>query len=764
MKKRLILLFSLIFLTVYVFAAGFTVRKIEIKGLQRIQVATVYNYLPVKLGEYLTPEKSNKIIKSLYDTGFFRDVQLTRVGDTLIIAVRERPIIGRITISGNKLVKTKLLVKVLKQQGVAEGYEYNRSVLKNIKTALLDQYYAHGKYNARINIDVTPMADNRVAVDIVISEGLTAVIKQIKIIGNHAFDESELVDQFSLTTPGLLTWFTHDDQYSSAKLAGDLQHLKAFYQNRGYIRFKIKSSQVSLSPDRKKVYITVRVSEGAQYHFSGYSIGGKLILPRAELKKKVQIHKGQIYSKAVVISSQRAMDYALGDLGYYRAQIKAVPVVNDKNKTVFMRFTVIPGRQYYVRHISFVGNVHTNDFAFRRALLQYEGGLLSTKRVDDSKQNLLQMPFVTNVDVSETPVRGTNDQVDMTYHVKTVPAGEVKAGIGYDDVDGILLNAGLNQQNFFGTGNNFGFNVSYSASLLSANINYYNPYYTPWGVGRGFNIYASHYNADAANIADYATDNYGASLNYSVPISHYDSIQFGIGIDALDLRVGSEPSDEIDQFIQDHGKNFIQIPLNLSWTHNTLNRAVFPTHGFLQTLGAVFSAPVEKKSLEYYKASYHAVYYHPIYHRFIAKLRGGAGYGNGYGSYDRLPFFKNFYMGGLGSVRGYTANTIGPIDSNGDPLGGNLSVDMSAAVIFPNPFNNKLRTSVFVDAGNVYDTQATKAERDRNRDRTGLRYSTGLQVDWLSPLGMLSFSLAYAINPSKQDEKSPFQFSVGTSF
>lgn len=766
--KRKALVSSLIALSLgaKAYALDFVAQKIEFQGLQRINQDTAMSYLPVRPGSTINTTTSDKIIQDLFKTGFFSNVSLSRKGNVLIVNVQERPVIRKITLSGNKVIPSKELLKVLKQMDIAEGYEYNNSVLTSIRNALISQYYSHGKYNARVDVEATPEEKNGVDVAINISEGVTAVIKQINIIGNQVFPEKKLLDQFKLTTPGIFTIISHDDQYSSDKLAGDLETLKSYYLDRGYLKFQINSVQVSLTPDRKHVYIAIKVTEGPQYKFSGYDLTGKLILPKKVLEQNIQINSGEIFSRQQMINGQTSIADALGAIGYYRAHVDTQTKVNDDSKTVFVTFNVDPGRRVFVRHINFIGNSDTNDFAFRRALTQMEGGLISTTALDQSKQNLQQLPFVKDVDVSTQPVPGTTNQVDLNYKVSTYPAGEVKAGVGYSDVDGILLNTSLNEQNVFGTGNAFSANVSYSASLLSANISYFNPYYTPWGVGRGFSVYGSHYNAEALNISNYATDNYGFAINYSIPIASHDSFQFGFGLDYLMLRPSSDPSNIIAQFVNEHNKNFTQIPFNLGWTHNSLNRAVFPTRGVLQNLGLTISAPLSRQSLEYYKTNYSLDFYQPLYQSFIAKLSTDAGYGNGYGMFNQLPFFKNYYMGGMGSVRGYDANTIGPQDNEQNSIGGNLMFDSSVNIIFPNPFSRSLRTSVFVDAGNVYVTgkYANNKNFYAHRDNNGLRYSSGLEFDWLSPVGMLNFSLAKAINPSKYDSPELFQFNVGTSF
>lgn len=746
-------------------AFAFVVHSIRFQGLKHISPKTAMSYVHIKTGRNFSAADSTQVIQALFKTGFFQDVKLLRDGNTLIIKVQERPVISRIKLSGNKVIKAKELLQVLRKLNIADGYEYNRSSLKIIRTALLSQYYAHGKYNARVHVSATQLKNNRVAIDIAISEGLVSTIKQIHIIGNHKFSEKNLLGQFKLSTPGFFSWFTHDDEYSSEKLAGDLHALSDFYLNHGYLKMRIESSQVSLSPDRKHVYIVIKIAEGPQYHFSGFNLAGKLIVSRKKLRSLVSIKSGDIYSKQEVVASEKAMGYAIGDKGYARVKITPTNMVLEKKHTVNIQFNIKPGRIIYVRHITFTGNEHTDDNALRRALTQMEGGMATSTHLTNSKRNLMLLPFVQNVQEVVTPVPGKNNEEDINYKMATYPGGEIQAGVGYSDLDGFLINASLSQSNFYGTGNQFSISASRSQSTLNGTISYYNPYYTPWGVGRGFSVYASRFNAGKQNIADYATNNYGAAVNYSIPLSLHNSLQLGIGVDYLHIALGEDPANVMNQFQQSHGNTFEQILLNAGWTFNDLDRTVFPTKGLFQNLALTVSAPVARHSLKYYTGDYKAHFYYPIYHSFIFTSRAEIGYGNGYGEFQELPFFKNFYAGGLGTVAGYTANTLGPQDQNGNALGGDILVAARLGIIFPNPISKSLRTLAFVDGGNVFDTKASELVKSINPDSNGLRYSAGLEVDWLTPFtGVLKFSVAKAINPSKGDDTSIFQFNIGTSF
>jgi outer membrane protein insertion porin family len=766
-KKYVILsaILMSMFLSVSASALNFVANRIQFQGLHRIPLSTAQSYLPVHAGARINTASSTKIIQALFKTGFFKNVNLLRRGSTLIIRVQERPTISEISLSGNKVIKSKALLKVLQKVHIAEGYAYNRSTIKEIESALLAQYYSHGLYNAHVHIQAKKGVNKSVALKVSIAEGASAKIKQIHLIGAHHFSEHQLLGHFSLSTPDWLSWFTHNDEYASEKLAADLEKLRSYYLNRGYLKMRINSTQVSISPDRKHVYIVIKITEGAQYRFSGFSLSGHLIVPKQKLRSLVPIKTGAIFSRKSIVSAEKGIGYALGDKGYAKAKIRAKTTTNEKRHTVFIHFMVTPGRRVYVRYITFSGNSHTDDNAFRRVLTQMEGGIISTRHLANSKQRLMQQAYVQHVDETTTPVPGKSNEEDINYKVATYPAGEVRMGVGYGDVDGIMVNAAISQKNFFGTGNQFGISASWSKASINLGANYFNPYYTAWGVGRGFNVYATRVNADKQNIADFATNNYGAAMNYSFPIALHDSLQLGVGLDYLYLKLSGSPSTTMAAFKKKHGANFTQVLLNAGWTHNNLNAAVFPTKGLAQTLSMTFSVPMGRNGLQYYTADYNLRYFHPVYRSFVFTTRAELGYGQGYGRYGNLPFFKNFYAGGLGSIAGYVANTIGPQDSNGDSLGGNFLADGRLAMIVPNPISKTVRTKLFVDGGNVFNTKASNAERARNKDRAGFRYSSGMEVDWLTPFaGVLKFSLAKSLNPSKQDDTEFFQFSIGTSF
>lgn len=749
----------------------FVIQKIQVEGLQRISKGTVYTYLPVKVGDTLTTAESNKIIESLYSTDFFSNVVLSREGNTLIIDVKELPVIGAIHISGNKLIPTKKLTSVLKSQGFSEGQVYNRALVKEIKQSLQDQYYARGKYNARVTVKITGESRNRVGIDINISEGLVAKIRSINIVGNHVFSESDLLDQLTISTPGWFTWFTGTDEYSSAKMQASLAALEAYYMDRGYIEFKVNSVQVAITPDRKSVYITLNVHEGPKFTFSGYHLTGKFILPRSQLQKLVMIKKGDTFSRQIVIDSDKAISNALGNVGYAFAEIKATPEIDQKHRTVFLTLEVIPNGKYYVDQIHFYGNNSVNDMVLRRAMRQMEGGVWNTENVEQSKWQMQQLPYLKDVQMSTEKVPGKNDQVDVNYKVTEKTSANFTASIGYSQLDGIILSAGIMEHDFLGTGKTVGFNFQRSRGYQSYSVNYINPYYTMSGISRSINLYLTKMNPGDVNLTDgYSVSQSGFNVNYTIPISESlyreNDISLGYGLENTVLDLSNSPPSQVSSFVNQHGRHFLTTNLTAGWVSNGFDRIIFPTTGFTQSVNAVLAAPMTHKSIGYYTVGYKAQWYRPVSenHHFILNLKGESDYGNSYMRAAQMPFYSNFYSGGIDSVRGYEGNTLGPKDSQGNPIGGNLSVLGSIGLIFPSPIApNNLRTTAFVDAGNVFSSYGKTVGFGFNKFNK-LRYSAGIELDWLTPLGTINLSLAKALNSKHGDDTEPFQFSIGKSF
>ncbi|GGI89707.1 outer membrane protein assembly factor BamA [Legionella impletisoli] len=745
-------------------ADSFVVRDIKITGLQRVSVGTVLNYIPVQVGEEVGPSSTPKIIRALYDTGFFQSVVLERQGNTLIVNVVERATIGSINVVGNKEIPSDKMKEILKELGLVKGHVYQRASLERLEKELKQAYNARGKYNARIDSNVTTLTENRVAINVTISEGRVSRIKEIKIIGNHHYPENELLSQLALSSSTMFTYFTKKDQYSKAAMDASLEALRSFYLDRGYLKFKIISSQVLLSPDKKDVFINIHIEEGPQYRFSGYEIVGKTVLPEEKLRALIQVQKGAVFSRKKVTESISAIGMALGDVGYGFPAINAEPRINEENKTVFIAFVMDPGRHVYVRRINFHGNTKTGDYVLRNIIRQDEGALLSLHNIKESERQLRLLNYLKNIDVKTTPVPGANNQVDLDISVEEAPSAEASASLGYGTT-GPQFNASFNQYNFMGTGRTVGlaFNASYWGQDYS--FNYYNPFYTNTGVGRGVSLYFQKVDPQNLDVASYSSDRFGGEVNYNMLLSEKDSLQFGYGYQGLNIQsVGLVQ--QVQNFVTLYGRNFSQIRLNAGWNRNSYDQMPYPTKGINQQAGAMLSLPANDHSLNYYKASYQARMYYPITRGFIFTLLGNVGYGNGFRRDTGLPFFENYFAGGIaqpGQVRGYESYSLGPQDRFGNALGANLLVNGSIGLILPYPLSrDNIRTSIFADAGNVFakDTPAALTGTPSGP----LRYSSGVSVEWRSPFGPLAFSVAKPLNKQPTDEEQIFQFTLSSSF
>lgn len=747
-----------------VFASqGFVVQDIRIQGLKRVSEGTVLNYLPVQVGEEVNADSTPKIIRALYETGFFQSVVLERSGSVLIVQVVERSTIGSITVVGNSEIPNDKMKELLKEIGLVKGQVYQRSSLELLKKNLKQAYNARGKYNAQITSKVTNLTENRVSVNVTISEGRVSRIKDIKIIGNHDFPTHELLSHLSLTTSNVLTYFTKKDQYSKAAMDASLESLRSFYLNRGYLKFKIISSQVLLAPDRKDVFINIYIDEGPQYRFSGYELQGKTIIPKENMRPLIQVKSGDIFSRKKVTKSISAINTALGDIGYGFPVVNAEPVIDEKHKTVFVRFMIDPGRHVYVRRINFHGNTKTSDDLLRNVIRQNEGSLLSLHNIKESERQLRILSYLKDIDIKTTPIPGANNQVDLDVNVTEAPSAEASASVGYGTT-GPQVNAALNQYNFMGTGRTVG--LGFDASWWGQNysFNYFNPYYSKYGIGRGMDAYFQKVDPDHLNVSTYSSDRYGGDINYSVRLAEANSIQFGYGYQGLNIQsTGGVVS--IQNFVDLHGKQFNQVRLAGGWTRNTYDRMPFPTQGTNQQAVMWFVLPASSNSLNYYKGNYQAHWYQPIYKGFLWSLLGSVGYGNTYNK-DGLPFYENYYAGGIaqpGQVRGYESYSLGPIDNIGNALGANLLVNGSAGIVLPYPFSREtIRSTVFVDAGNVF---AVGIPANLTGSSSGpLRLSSGVALEWRSPLGPLVFSIGVPLNQQPQDEAQYFQFSASTGF
>ncbi len=744
-------------------ANGFIVRDIKITGLERVSTGTVLNYLPVQVGEEITPASTPQIIRALYETGFFQSVELERQGDTLIVKVIERATVGSISVVGNKEVPSDKMKEILKELGLVKGQVFQRASLERLEKELKQVYNARGKYNAHIDTTVNALTENRVAITVTVSEGRVSRIKEIRIIGNHDFSDDDLKSQLDLKTSGMFTYFTKRDQYTKAAMDASLEALRSYYLDRGYLKFNIVSSQVLLSPDKKDVFINIHIEEGPQYHFSGYAVSGKTIISKEKIDSIVQVKEGAVFSRKSVTETISDIGLALGDVGYGFPAINAEPRVNEDDKTVFITFVVDPGRHVYVRRINFHGNTKTGDYVLRSIIRQNEGSLLSLHNIKESERQLRLLNYLKNINIKTTPVPGTNNQVDLDVQVEEAPSAEATASLGYGTT-GPQFNASFNQYNFMGTGRTVGvgFNASYWGQDYS--FHYYNPFYTNTGIGRGFNVYFQHMDPKHLDVASYSSDRYGVDVNYNMLLSETSSLQFGYGYQGLNIKSVGRVQ-QIQNFVNLYGTDFNQIRLTAGWNRNTYDQMPFPTRGLNQQATALFSLPATSDSFTYYKTSYQARMYYPITHGFVFTMLGNVGYGNTFNR-QGLPFYENYFAGGIaqpGQVRGYDSYSLGPQDNWGNSLGANLLVNGSAGIILPYPLSREtVRTTLFMDAGNVFVDGIPPALT--GSDAGPMRYSGGISVEWRSPFGPLAFSLAKPLNMQPTDVSQIFQFSLSSSF
>ena len=744
-------------------ADSFVVRDIKVTGLQRVTTGTVLNYIPVQVGEEIGSSSTGQIIKTLYDTGFFQSVSLERQGNTLIVNVVERATIGSISIVGNKEIPSDKMKDFLKEMGLVKGRIFQKSSLERLEKELKQAYISRGKYNSRIDSKITSLTDNRVAVTITVSEGRVSRIKEINIIGNHDFTKNDLMPEFALSTSSLFTYYTKKDQYSKAGMDASLEAIRSYYLDRGYLKFTIVSSQVLLSPDRKDVYINIHVEEGPQYHFEGYDLAGKLILPREKLDSLVQVKKGSVFSRKKVTETISALGLALGDVGYGFPAISAEPRIDEENKTVFITFMMEPGRHVYVRRINFHGNTKTGDYVLRNVIRQDEGGLLSLHNIKESERHLKLLGYLKNIDVKTNPVPGTNNQVDLDVNVEEAPSAEASASIGYG-TNGYQFNTSVNQHNFMGTGRSMGAAFNASKWGQDYSLNYYNPFYTDTGVGRGASLYYSRIDPQNLNVSTYSSDRYGADINYNFPLGETSSFQLGYGYQDVNIKsVGLVIP--IQNFVNLYGQHFQEVRLSTGWSRNTYDQMPYPTSGFNQQAIAFVALPATSNSLTYYKSSYQVHLYYPLFKGWIFSALGNVGYGNSFKN-NGLPFFENFYAGGTaqpGQVRGYDSYSLGPLDNMGNSMGANFLVNGTAGLILPYPLSrDSFRTTIFSDIGNVFAQGTPTALRGTGAGP--IRYSAGVSVEWRSPFGPLAFSLAKALNPQPTDQTQLFQFALSSGF
>jgi len=862
--------------------SSFRIEDIRVEGLQRVSASPVFAALPIASGDFADDESIRTAVRSLFATGFFDDIQVLQDRDVLIFRVKERPTISEISIEGNKAIKTEALEDAMSKNDLAEGQIFLRGTLDGILSELERQYVAQGRYSADVTAKIVDLPHNQVKIEIEVDEGDVAAIKHINIVGNSIFSDEELLKLFELTTTGWFSWITSDDRYAREKLKGDIEKLESYYLDRGYLDFRVVSSQVSLSPDQKSVYITLNIQEGDIYTVKKIDLAGDLILPEAQIRRLILLREGETFSQNQMTTTSEYITTLLGNAGYTNAEVKGIPNPDPAAKTVDITYLVNPSQRVYVRRIEFKGNTKTQDEVLRREMRQMEGASASNAKIDQGKVRLERLGFFKGVNVENKEVPGTSDLIDVEYTVEEQPSASINASVGYGQGSGLLLGASLQHNNWQGTGKQVGISVNHSEYQTLYNFSYVDPYFTPDGVNRGINLFYSKRDYSKIYVASYTTDSYGLNFSFGYPISEIQRLNYTLGYTHLSVKTGSYSVQEIrrtpfeldvanntylyvseDQFdaggptsgngvwedfsyetglvtedllvstppgfVDLHGDEFDTFSVGLSWVRSTLNRGILATRGSRQSLSLDVSIPAS--DLEYYTIKYDGQVFLPLIQDFTLRFRTSLGYGDGFGDMDRLPFFRNFYAGGFGSVRGFRRSTLGPqasppatydtqftdytaADTNGDGIndnfnrsglayvlcteqhldvygrercdagelsrgygslstrnrsfGGNVLVEFGSELIFPLPFiedQRSFQTALFLDVGNVFDTECSSTQINcHSFDVDELRASAGLGLNWLSPMGPLTFSLAKVLKFEEGDDREAFQFSLAAPF
>lgn len=761
-------------------AESFDVADIRVEGLQRISAASVFNAFPVTARDRVDERELAEAARELFATGLFEDVRLAREGDVLIIQVVERPTISRLNIDGNRQLDEDQLRQGLREAGLEEGQVLQLSTLEEIERELEGVYQAQGRYSANIETSVREIDEGRVQVDIEIDEGAVAKIRQINIVGNRAFDDETLREVFELNDrPGrIFGWFSKDE-YSREALAGDLERLRSFYLDRGYVNFNVESTQVSISPDKSEIFVTINVNEGAEYRLGDVRFVGDLTISEREARELLEVTPGETFSRSDVTASTEALRARLGADGFAFASVDGIPETSADGETVDLVFRVDPGRRAYVRRIEFVGNTTTMDEVLRREMTQMEGAPASTDAISQSQQRLERLGFFKQVEVETQPVAGEPDKLDVTYSVEEQPSGSISASIGFSQSAGVIYGVGLSQSNFLGTGNRVNIGAQRSDTFTSINFGFTDPYWTMDGISRGYNLYYRESDYEDSDISTYSTDAYGAGINFGYPINEITRLNFGTAVEDLTIKTYNDTASEIKRYVDEQGADAQALKLTASWTRNNLNRGIMPTDGSYQRLSLETAVPGSDAEYAKLRAQARQLFALDDNHDWALKFSGELGYADTLGGNDPYPFYENFYAGGLGSVRGFTGNTLGqPTTPSGNStrdrtLGGNMLVQGSAELIFPTPFVGDQRTvqsSLFVDGGNTFLTDCYPVEDGRTSscnsgvDLGDLRYSVGLGLSWLTPVGPLTFSVAEPLNDESGDDTQFFQFSLGQTF
>lgn len=760
--KSIVLLFSALHIGSAFALEPFVIKDIRVEGIQRTEAGTVFSYLPVKVGDTMDDAIATQAIKSLYNTGFFKDVRVEAESDVLVISVQERSSIAQIEFSGNKSLPTDKMKEGLKQVGLAEGQIFDKSQLDRAVQEVKRQYLSQGKYGATVKTLVSPLERNRVAVRFDIEEGAVSKIRDINIVGNRSFTVDDLRAELLLTTPNWMSWWNKDDQYSKQKLNADLETLRSFYMNKGYLEFNIDSTQVSITPDKKDIYITINMTEGEKYTISEVKLAGETLVPEDELRKLILVKAGETFSREKITQTSKAISDRLSNDGYAFANVNPVPDVNKELHTASFTFFVDPGKRIYVRRVNIVGNARTRDEVVRREVRQLESSWYDSSKINRSKERLVRTSFFSDVNVETPAVPGTADQVDLNISVVEQSTGSVQFGAGLSSYEGVVFGITVNQNNFLGTGNRVSAQVNTGKINTTYSLSYTNPYYTPDGVSRGFDIYRRDVNTNPlVSVAAYSSSSYGGGVRFGVPLNERDSFNFGLAADLTEINLTALSS---PLYLKSCNYSFSctqnSVAASAGWVHDSRDSIMYTNNGVLQKLSGEVSLPV--LDLQYYKIDYKHAWFNEVTNNVTLMLNGEIGYAASYGNKE-YPFFKNFFMGGVNSVRGYDNGALGPKESfNGYSysIGGTKRLLANAELFFPVPGlkeNKQFRLSAFLDAGNVYGANTSYSVAD-------LRYSTGVGVSWYSPFGPLKLVFAKPLNSEVGDRTQVIQFQLGQQF
>lgn len=758
MKKTLLagLISSMLVAPVWAFDP-FTIKDIRVEGIQRTEAGTVFGYLPVKVGDTMTDDKAAEAIKTLFATGFFKDVRVEVEGAVLVVTVEERPAIAQIDFSGMKEFEKDTIKKAFREIGIAESRIFDRAALERAEQELKRQYLSRGKYAAQVTTTITPLERNRVGVNFTVDEGEPTKIKAISIVGAESFTEKELLGLFELRTPGWFTWFTKTDQYSRQKLTADLEKLRSFYMNRGYLEFNVDSTQVSMSPDKQDMFVTVNITEGPQYHVSSVKLAGNLVLPEAELVKLVRVRAGDLFSREELNETTKRITDRLGAEGYAFANVNAAPETDKQQKLVAFTIFVDPGKRAYVNRINISGNTRTRDEVIRREMRQMEAGWFDSEAVRRSKERVDRLGYFSDVTVETPPVPGTADQVDVNMNVTERPTGSLMLGAGFSQSEKLILSGSIAQNNIFGSGKYMALQVNTGSINRVISVSYTDPYFTVDGISQGFDVYKRTVNPMTLSYK-YKTESMGGGVRFGFPIGEKESINLGLGIDQTKVTtyLNESPQRYID-FVNEFGDRNITVPFTVAWVSDGKDSFLAPTRGVFQRFNTEFGTPAGE--LHYVKSTYQAQNFFPVSKSFTWMLNGEVGMAKGIGG-QTVPFYKNFYAGGIGSVRGYQTASLGPRDAiyTDSRVGGTKQVLFNSEVLYNLPgYDKTLRLGWFVDAGQVFATE--------DPVRFGeLRKSTGLSMAWISPVGPLKFSIAQPLGTKSEDKIERFQFQLGTTF